>query len=421
MPTTREYSPLDFLYGTILGEGLFGSVVYAELINDGGGDRESSLKDDVAVDDVNNVDTDTPCHDSNKAYAIKLIPKSEIIRHNQIHAVLTEKYILTEVLSSTSEEEDNPASELFMKLFLCFHDANYLYLVLELCAGGTLLDLIQSNIINNSNITISYSSPVMDISWARYYACKTLLAVEYLHQKGIVHCDLSPQNIGLTYPKGEIKLGDFGAAAMFVQDTSSLDNKLKRWTPKSSSTTTFPVGRENLDFVGTAGYVSPEMIHGNNEEEEAKYSNTTYPAMDLWSFGCLIYCMMVGKSPFHALCDDLSIQSMLEYANGKRELNFPSFIDSNTKDLILSLLAVDLKERIGVQDNVIESVFVGVEMKQYTSIRNHAFFQTAENTSIWSLKEELDPPYKPEQPDWLAKIHRDETALKPFDSIAFDI
>jgi len=33
----------------------------------------------------------------------------------------------------------------------------------------------------------------------------------------------------------------------------------------------------------------------------------------------------------------------------------------------------------------------------------------------------LDPPYKPEQPDWLAKIHRGETTLKPFDSIAFDI
>jgi len=416
---TREYSPLDFVYGPILGEGLFGSVVYTELINNGVGDRESSLKD-VAVDDVNNVDTDTPCHDSNKAYAIKMIPKSEIIRHNQIQAVLTEKYILTEVLSSTSEEE-NPASELFMKLFLCFHDANYLYLVLELCASGTLLDLIQLNISNNSNTTISYSSPVMDISWVRYYASKTLSAVEYLHQKGIVHRDLSPQNIGLTFPKGEIKLGDFGAAAVFVQDTSSSNDKLKRWMPTSSSTTTSPVGREDSnDFVGTAGYVSPEMIHGNNEEELAEDSKI-YPAMDLWSFGCLIYCMMVGKSPFHILGEDLPIQSMQEYANGKRQLHFPSFIDSNTKDLILSLLAVDLKERIGVKDNVIESIFVGAEMKHYTSIRNHAFFLTAEETYIWSLKEELDPPYKPEQPDWLAKIHRGETTLKPFDSIAFDI
>ena len=192
--------------------------------------------------------------------------------------------------------------------------------------------------------------------------------------------------------------------------------------PTSSSTTTSPVGREDSnDFVGTAGYVSPEMVHGYNEEEEAEDSNTTYPAMDLWSFGCLIYCMLVGKSPFHILGEALPIQSMQEYANGKRQLHFPSFIDSNTKDLILSLLAVDPQQRIGAKDNVIESIFVGSEMKHYTSIRNHAFFLTAEKTSIWSLKKELDPPYKPEQPDWLAKIHRDETALKPFDSIAFDI
>ena len=407
MPTPRDYSPLDFVYGPILGEGLFGSVVYAELINDCGGDRESSLKDDVAVNDVDNVDT--LCH-SNKAYAIKMIPKSEIIRYNQIQAVLTEKYILTEILSSISEE-DNAALKLFMKLFLCFHDANYLYLVLELCAGGTLLDLIQLNISNNSNTTISYSSPVMDISWVRYYASKILLAIEYLHQRGVVHRDISPQNIGLTYPKGGLKVGDFGAAAVFVQDTSS-DDKLKRWMPTSSSST-------NNDFVGTAGYVSPEMIHGDNKEE-AEDSNTTYPVMDLWSFGCLIYCMLVGKSPF-ALCEDDPIQNMLEYVNGKRQLHFPSFIDNNAKDLILSLLAVDLKERIGVKDHVIESLFVGSEMKHYTSIRNHAFFLTAEKTSIWSLKKELDPPYKPEQPGWLAKIHRDETALKPFDSIAFDI
>ena len=412
MSTTREYSPLDFVYGPILGEGSFGSVVYAELIN-GGSDRESSSQ---VIHDVG-----TLCN-NNKAYEIKMIPKSEIIRHNKIQAVLTEKYILTEVLSSSISEEEDNAAELFMKLFLCFHDANYLYLVLELCAGGTLLDLIQLIISNNSNTTISYSSPVMDISWVRYYASKILLAIEYLHQKGIVHRDLSPQNIGLTFPKGEIKLGDFGAAAVFVQDTSSSNDKLKRWMPTSSSTTTSPVGREDSnDFVGTAGYVSPEMVHGYNEEEEAEDSNTTYPAMDLWSFGCLIYCMMVGKSPFHILGEDLPIQSMLEYANGKRQLHFPSFIDSNTKDLILSLLAVDPQQRIGVKDNVIESIFVGAEMKQYTSIRNHAFFQTAENTAIWSLKEELDPPYKPTQPDWLAKIHRGETTLKPFDSIAFDL
>ena len=68
MSTKREYSPLDFVYGPILGEGLFGSVVYAELINDG--DRASSQ---VYVDVDNNVGT--LCN-NNKAYAIKMIPKS---------------------------------------------------------------------------------------------------------------------------------------------------------------------------------------------------------------------------------------------------------------------------------------------------------------------------------------------------------
>jgi len=427
----RQYCPSDFLYGPVLGEGRFGTVVYAELKTSG------------ANDDVINASSQHGNHlqkkqqNQNQAYAIKMIPKSEIIRHNQIQAVLTEKYILSEVLPPTSSENQPTSySECIMKLFLCFHDTNYLYFVLELCAGGTLLDLIQQTQTNNTTTrtdTSYISSPVLDISWVRYYACQILQAIEYLHQRGVVHRDISPQNIGLTFPKGEVRLGDFGAAAVFVtEECEGTETKLKRWMP-SLSTSSSPQGRENTtDFVGTAGYVSPEMIRGNNNNNgdttnQCAEDISNFPAMDLWSFGCIIYHMLVGKSPFHALGEDSPIQNMLDYANGEKQLIFPSFIDTAAKDLISLLLKIEPGDRIGIQDSIFGSSKQclcaerdGTETsKHYQSIRDHSFFSIDEDISIWS--QTIEPPYKPDQPNWMKELNVGDTTLKSLDSIEFDI
>ncbi|EED93702.1 predicted protein, partial [Thalassiosira pseudonana CCMP1335] len=206
---------------------------------------------------------------------------------------------------------------LIMKLLSCFHDANYLYSVLELCAGGTLYDLLQSEstTCNQNNL-----SSVLERSWVQYYSGQILRALEYLHQRGVVHRDLSPKNIVLTL-KGEIKLGDFGAA-------------ISTSTPRT------------VDFVGTADYVSPEMIHG--------YTNDTttiipkqYPAIDLWSFGCLISHMIVGESPFHAASDHLAFLRVIDYEKGEIDLDFTSVHDESAKDLISSLLSKEPLARTG--------------------------------------------------------------------------
>ena len=63
MADPREYSPSDFLYGPMIGEGRFGSIVYAE----------QSVGDD-----------------KQQGYAIKMIPKSEILRYNLLEAVMAE-------------------------------------------------------------------------------------------------------------------------------------------------------------------------------------------------------------------------------------------------------------------------------------------------------------------------------------------
>jgi len=449
----QQYSPADFLYGPTLGEGRFGTVIYAELKTAKITKHHHAAADSCQAphDDASSSHHQRITHARQQrqgGYAIKMIPKCEIFRHNQIQAVLTEKHILSEILPSAAKSDNHPlqptGSELFMKLFLCYHDANYLYLVLELCACGTLLDLIDSFHHHSASTEEEYAttskcsgddsdtSPLIDVSWVKYYSWQILRAIEYLHQRGIVHRDISPQNIGLTYPKGEVKLGDFGAAAVFVKNEDWNGTlKLKRWIPAGSASSS---EKENVnDFVGTADYVSPEMIRGSDDDNINQECNdpTNFPAMDLWSFGCICYHMFVGKSPFHAASDHLAFQSVLDYANGG-ELYFPSFIAEDAKEIISLLISIDPVHRLGMQDGVIESITTcnstdGDEGKvlspltRYQSIRDHSFFQLDDGTSFFSSVEskKMQPPYSPAQPEWVAELRHGDK-LKSYESIQFE-
>lgn len=398
----RVYSPQDFLYGPALGSGRFGTIVYAEL-------KKPAV-----------VDASVPSHDAERrgrrGYAVKVIPKSKVMRRKQaIQAVMLEKYILSEVLP----RNEGPSAHLIMKLFLCFHDASSLYLVLELCAGGTLFDLIQSRAAGDED----GSSPIMDISWVRYYAGQILRAIEYLHQRGIVHRDVSTQNICIIYPNGNIKLGDFGAAAVFEKRGEELRRHVPTGTP--------PLGQDSAsDFVGTADYVSPEMLRGTEEgvnDQNAQYE--TYPAMDLWALGCIIYEMFVGQSPFHAASDHLAFQNVLEYANDRARLLFPPLVDGCSKTIISSLLSISPSSRLGARDGVIcsSAKCVSTERptpKQYLSVREHAFFYAGSlQSSIWDLiesKESIEPPYRPAEPAWMSDLNRGD-GLAALESIQFDL
>lgn len=212
----------------------------------------------------------------------------------------------------------------FVKLFWTFQDTERLYFVLTYAKNGELLKQIDQH---------EYFNP----ECARYYAAEIVLALEYLHSKGIIHRDLKPENI-LFDENWHILITDFGSAKIIKAESDKRDNL-------SDS----KISRRRNSFVGTAQFVSPEML---------KESSSSH-ASDLWALGCIIYQMISGRMPFRGGSEHLIFQKILNL-----EYEYPEGFDISAKDLVEKLLVLVPSKRLGATDE-----------KPYFGIREHEFFK----------------------------------------------
>jgi serine/threonine-protein kinase len=128
------------------------------------------------------------------------------------------------------------------------------YIVMELVEGSTLRDVLRDGRKILPERALELTQGVLD-------------ALSYSHKAGIIHRDIKPANVMLT-PTGGIKVMDFGIARA-VADTSA------------TMTQTAAV-------IGTAQYLSPEQARGETVDTRS----------DIYSAGCLLYELLVGKPPF---------------------------------------------------------------------------------------------------------------------------
>jgi serine/threonine protein kinase len=135
------------------------------------------------------------------------------------------------------------------------------YAVTELLAGRTLRDALDDGPLPEDK--------------ALGIAGQVLSALAEAHAKGIVHRDLKPENLFLT-TRGETKILDFGLAAVRPSPAgSSISDVETRLTAPGK-------------MVGTSGYMSPEQVLGLEVD----------PRTDVFSFGIVLYEMLVGRHPF---------------------------------------------------------------------------------------------------------------------------
>ena len=128
------------------------------------------------------------------------------------------------------------------------------FIVMELVEGHTLREILRTGRQIQPAKALGFTQGVLD-------------ALSYSHKAGIVHRDIKPANVMLT-ENGTVKVMDFGIARA-VADTSA------------TMTQTAAV-------IGTAQYLSPEQARGETVDSRS----------DIYSAGCLLYELLVGRPPF---------------------------------------------------------------------------------------------------------------------------
>lgn len=269
---------------------------------------------------------------SGRVYAMKVIKKEAVSDDEDIDWVQTEKHVF----------ETASNYPFLVGLHSCFQTPSRLCFVIEFVSGGDLMFHMQRQ-------------RKLPEGHARFYSSEIILALNFLHERGIIYRDLKLDNV-LLDAEGHIKLTDYGMCKEGILD-----------------------GEKTSTFCGTPNYIAPEILRG----EDYSYS------VDYWALGVLMYEMMAGRSPFDIAGavdnpdkthEDYLFQVILD-----KPIRFPRSLSVRAQSVLKGFLNKDPGGRLGCN---LESGF--------EDIQNHLYFKTHID---WELLERkgVDPPFRPDR------------------------
>jgi len=274
----------DFQFHKVLGKGSFGKVVLVEK------------------------------RDTGKLYAMKVLQKDAIEKRNQKFNTKAEREILQKM-----------KSQFIVQLHYAFQTPEKLYLVMDFMQGGELFFHLRKAIKFNEQRT-------------QFHAAEIILALEYLHSKGIIYRDLKPENI-LLDAEGHIKITDFGLSKAGVA-----------------------MGSKAYTFCGTPEYLAPEILQGLGHDYTA----------DWWSLGALIYEMASGAPPFYSKDKTQMFKNILE-----KPIEMRSYFSKELCSLLKGLLVLQPSKRL----------------QNAREIKSQEFFRTIDWDKL--ARRELLSPFRP--------------------------
>lgn len=304
-PGRMKLGPQDFELKKVLGKGGYGKVFQVRK---------------------------TTGADSNSYFAMKVLKKASIVRNQKDTAhTRAERNILEAV-----------RHPFIVELVYAFQTGGKLYLILEYLSGGELFMHLEREGIFLEDTTC-------------FYLCEIILALEHLHNLGIIYRDLKPENV-LLDAQGHVKLTDFGLCKEHIQE-----------------------GIVTHTFCGTIEYMAPEILTRSGHGK----------AVDWWSLGALMFDMLTGMPPFTADNRKNTIDAIL-----KGKLNIPAYLAADSRDLIRRLMKRQVSQRLGSGPS------------DGQAVRSHSFFKNVNWDDV--LARRLDPPIKP--------VLRSEDDVSQFDT-----
>ncbi|WCJ24037.1 Calcium-dependent protein kinase family protein [Euphorbia peplus] len=234
------------------------------------------------------------------SYAVKSIDKT-LTSGDSIDAqcLLTEPKIL-QLLSPHPH---------IIQLYNAYEDDAYLHMVVELCSGQDLHDLIITNGVLTENE-------------ARLLFIQLMKAISHCHNYGVVHRDIKPDNI-LLDSRNSVKLADFGSAEVIMD------------------------GEMINGVVGTPYYVAPEILAGRGYGMK----------VDVWSAGVVLYVMLAGFPPFYG---ETAVEIFEAVSRGNLRFPLRAFhgVSPAVKDLLRRMLCKDVSKRFSA-DQVLMHPWMG--------------------------------------------------------------
>lgn len=182
---------------------------------------------------------------------------------------------------------------------------------------------------------------------ARVWMRQIVLAIQYLHEMGIVHRDLKCENCLIT-SNYNLKLADFGFARFMPN-------------PKATSTT----------YCGSLSYAAPEVLRGLPYQPRAS---------DVWSLGVILYVILNKSMPF----DDSSVKWLYEQQMGRRwkfRSKVENTLSDNVKKLLPLILEPEVSKRCTIED-ILSSDWMKMDprLMVLTSAENLALRSATEKT-----------------------------------------
>jgi serine/threonine-protein kinase HSL1 (negative regulator of Swe1 kinase) len=180
---------------------------------------------------------------------------------------------------------------------------NTSYLIMEFVEGGELFSYIHER------------QGLIEIHAVHIFR-QIIAALTYCHRINIHHRDLKPENILLDRDTLEVKLVDFGMAALQ------------------------PNGKKLTTPCGSPHYAAPEVI------DMKSYDGAK---ADVWSCGVILYVLLTGSPPFNYSGDDRHLKHLFK-AIAEAKYVMPDNISRQAQDLIKRILVADPKQRISLDE-----------------------------------------------------------------------